>query len=143
MGADGAVIEQAEWVTPAVNGEMVCIAVDATSREYDLWGVALGTDSSKKPGSVFYITISADGNNIYYTTSAAASKTVDDTAAMAATSAPIAFTANAADVIFANTKEPVYIDRTAARYLQLKCAAGKTAVARIRLSSCLRPADTL
>ncbi len=140
--SDSNVIEQAEWVSPAVNGEMLCIAVDATSREYDLWTIALGADATKKPESKFYLNISADGNNVYYTTSATSSKTADDTAAVAAGGA-VAFTANAADVIFASTKEAVYIDRTANRYLQLKCAATKTATARIRLSSCLRPGDTL
>jgi|SRR6266850_2886624 len=136
------VITQAEWVTPAINGEMLCIAVDATSREYDLWTIALGTDGTKKPEAKFYLTASADGNNVYYTTSALSGKTVDDTATVAAAGA-VAFTANAADVIFASTKEPIYVGRGESRYLQIKCASGKTATLRVRLSSCLRPGDTL
>ncbi len=140
MGTED-VVQQAEWISPAVSGAMLCISIDSTSHEYDLWTIALGTDSTKKPEGKFYLSLAADGNDVYYTTSATASKTVDDTAVVSA-GAAVAFTANAADIIFASTKEQIYIDRTDARYLQVKCASGKTATLRIRLSSCLRPGDT-
>jgi len=147
MGDDN-VITQAEWVAPAVNGKMLVLSITATSREYDLWSLLLGTDptgtlgGSIKPHAFFYIDAKADGNDVYYTMSATASKTVDDTAAVAESGTP-AFTANAADVIFASTTQPLYVDRTAHRYIQVKCAATKTAYLRIHLSSCLRPGDSV
>ena len=141
MGAgDGNVIEQAEWVAPAVSGEVLVIGVDATSREYDLSLVDLGAAFARHPEAKFYITATADGGAVYYTMSAASGKTVDNTAALTAGNAIAGFTANGAGVIFASTAAQIYIDRTQHRYLQIKTASS-TAKLRINLSSNLRPGD--
>jgi hypothetical protein len=131
---------QSDWVAPAVNGAVVVISVDGTSREYDLSTIAFGLDFGEKPNADFYVDASADGNAVYYTVSSASGKTVDDTAAMAAGGA-VAFTANACQVIFASTTKPLYYNRTTHRYLQVKCASGQTAKLRLNVSSCLRPGD--
>jgi len=137
---DHNVTVQSDWVAPAINGAVVVISVDATSREYDLSTIDFGLSFTEKPNADFYVDASADGNNVYYTVSSTSGKTVDDTAAMTAGGA-VAFTANACQVIFASTTKPLYYNRTTHRYLQVKCAAGLTAKLRLNVSSCLRPGD--
>jgi hypothetical protein len=120
---------------------MLVLSVDATSRVYDLWSLAFGTaaiNTNAGPneamrGFRFFVTMKADGNDVYYVFGQNGSIVVDDTAAVAAGGTP-AFTANAADVIFASQKEDEYLDRGTDRYLAVKCAAGKTAKLRIRVS---------
>jgi len=141
MGGD-CVTMQSDWVAPPLNGAVMALAVDATSREYDLSVIALGVDFGQKPNADFYVDIDADGNNVYYTFSAASGKTVDDTAAIAAAGA-VVFTANAAKIIWANTTKPLYYNRSLHRYMQVKCAAGKTATLRLHVSSTLRPGDLI
>lgn len=135
------IITQAEWVAPAISAEMLVIAVDATSREYDISLCNLIADFTKHPAARAYVTFTADGADVYYTTSAASGKTVDDTAALTAGNPVAGFTANGAAIIKDGSNESIVYDRTQNRYLQIKTASG-TAKLRIRLSSCLSPGDT-
>lgn len=134
--------EQAMNVTPPRLGKVATQAVDSTSRVYDLTALALG-DATWKDGvkDFLYLTIKADGADIYFVLGPNNGGTINDTAAVAAGS-PMAFAATSCDLIKNGDRAELRIARDVDRYLYLKTASG-TAIARIYASSQPTPAAAL
>jgi hypothetical protein len=135
--------QQAMNVVPARLGFVAAQAVDATSRRYDLTGLALG-GATWKPGvkDFLYLTIQADGGDVYYATNSTNAGTIDDTASTAAGST-MAFGATAPVLIKNGAAAEVRVARDVDRFLLLKCPSGSTAIARIYASSEPTPAAAL
>lgn len=134
--------EQAMNVVPPRLGKVAAQAVDATSRVYDLTALALGGATWRSGVKDFlYLTIQADGADIYYALDSVNTGTINDTAATAAGS-PMAFGTTAPVVIKNGLSAEVRIARDVDRYLLLKTATG-TATARIYASSQPTPAAAL
>lgn len=135
------VVRQSAEALFARKGKELVIVVDGTSRAYDLWTIAFGTaainTNATQPESCtntkFFVTMTADGGDVYYLFGAT-SPTVDETAAVAA-GAGLAYTANAADVIPAGKTLDGYLTRGVDRFLAIKTTAVGTVRLRIHVSS--------
>lgn len=123
---------QSDNVTPAEFTKVLVVAVDATSRVYDLSLVALGATFDRL--GHLYVKFTADGGNVYYSLGTNASPTVDNTAALSVGSTVNGFTTNGAGIFVNLIPEHVRLDRSAHRYLCIKTSTG-TANLRIHASS--------
>lgn len=137
--------EQAMNVVPGRLGKVATIGVDATSRRYSLVAAALTFGGATWKDGVkdfIYLTIQADGGDVYYATNDTDAGTIDDTATTAA-GGTLAFVATAPVLIKNGAREEIRIARDVDRYLLLKCPSGSTAIARIFASSQPTPAAAL
>lgn len=135
--------EQAMNVVPPRLDKVAAQAVDSTSRAYDITALALG-GATWKPGvkDFLYLTIQADGADVYYALDSVNTGTISDTASTAAGST-MAFGATAPALIKNGAAAEVRVARDVDRFLLLKCAGGSTAIARIYASSQPTPAAAL
>lgn len=120
--------------------KILAIAVDSTSRVYDLSTIDFGTKGNEVTANKnqnLFVTIEADGAAIYFSLSPTAALTISDTASITA-GAALAFTATKCWKIPADGERRYRIDRGLHRYLYLKTATG-TAIARVYVSSALPP----
>lgn len=118
---------QAANIQPPKVGEMLVITLDATSRRYDLGGVAWGGKAVDRAGDIF---MSLYGDvAFYFATNDTNAGTVDETAALAAGGAVSAFTTNAAWQVPAGVEVSFRFNRARHRYLVIKgSAAGKVRI---------------
>lgn len=126
---------QADNVLPPVQGATIALAIDATSRPYDLQSVVLGSDGSKSPTDHVFLTLQNDGaNTIYFACAASNANAIDDTAVLAAGS-PLSFANGYCAPLFAGSSIDFRVQKTLHRYLIVKCASGKTSTLRFYASS--------
>lgn len=111
-------------------------AVDATSRAYDLTALNLG-DVYNAPHSIYvYLTMRAEGGDVYFGFDSVNTDTIDDTAAITAGTTPSStnFTTTSCWVIPNGQTVRMRILRNVDKYLYLKTSTG-TAKCRIYASS--------
>lgn len=116
-------------VHPPVEGKIIAVTLDATSRRYDLGALALGDAGVERGGTMFLTLISTV--LFYYKFHDANAGTADETSADAA-AAPLTFQALAVALAPANTPIRVRVNRKSHRYLIVKASAG---ILRIWVSS--------
>jgi hypothetical protein len=130
--------EQADNVTPPVS--VWAQTVDATSRAYDLTGLALGGDTySSVRADYIYLTIQADGADLYVAFGVDNSKTIAQATAVAAGGTPAFATTSCMKI--PDSQERCYrINRAVDKFLYLKGSGAGTA--RIYASSDISPGAT-
>lgn len=140
----GIVQDQAsEFLAPELE-KILVIAVDETSRQYDLSALDLGTPGADvaaggKPAKSLYVTIYADGAPIYWALSATAGRTITPTTATAVGTAP-SFGTTQCWKCPLDAEQSRRVDRNRLRYLYLRTSIG-TGYARIKVSS--SPSDAV
>jgi hypothetical protein len=152
-------VTQANNVVPPRLGNIICIAVDATSRYYDLSAILFNRVPSGKKTTVdwIYLSLQCESNDVYYAFDYAPSTTGDtilDTTATAAGGAPALdavgtlvtpvqiLSAQCAHLVSGLPEIPVRIQRGIDNGIILKCAAGKAATFRMWASSESSPGVT-
>jgi len=126
MGNHIAQGQEANVMPPKV-GEMLVIAVDTTSRRYDLGALAWGGQAIVAKGDVF-LTLFGDVK-FYFATNDTNAGTVDETATLAAGGTVSAFATNGAWEVPASTPVRMRFNRERNRYLVLKgSGAGKVRI---------------
>lgn len=130
-------LEQAtDYLAPEI-GSLLVIAVDATSRVYDLSNLDLGSLGSAiaAPGAVatsLYVTLHAEGADVYWALSNNGALTISETACIAAGGTP-AFSNNRCWRCPNGSEQSRRIERVRHRYLYLKGSGA--GYARIMASS--------
>lgn len=127
--------EQAAAVQPPRTSQIISLAVDATSRSYSIASLALGgvtpeEDTMRRLET--WITLQADGGDVFYTVSASAA-TVDDTAKIAVGNA-LAYAATYCAKIKQDDRHEFRLDRARDLFINVKTSAG-TATLRFWASS--------
>jgi len=126
---DDSIIVQAEHVTMPVAGRIAAVAVTSTSGATDMSATnQLGT--YLQVGR--YVTMVADGNDIYIATGTTDPSAIDDTNTTAG---------NAARCYLLTAGIPQSFAYNGEKYWELKCASGETATLRAYVSSRL-PSQT-
>ena len=128
------IVQQGAQKIPARAGKEIAITLDATSRSYDLWSIALGTpaiNTNVVPGTPesfnnvwFEIEFVAETVSAWFLFGSTA-PTVDQTATVAAGGA-IAYTANASDIFVVGVPRRITINRGTDRFLALKASGAGT-----------------
>ena len=90
--------DQAADILPPELGKILVIAVDGTSRKYDLSQIDLGTAGADvgvagKPSKSIYLTFLADGADVWWALSAADGLTISETSTVALDGTPAHSTA--------------------------------------------------
>lgn len=135
-----------------VEGQIIALAVDATSRGYDISQLLLNGVKAGKIGDVnaFFLSMQCEGNDVYFLFDQAAPGTnsIDDTLSIAAGTAALTLTSGSGSAFppshlpVGNTMVDFYVERLIDKTLIVKCAAGKTAVLRFGPSSNSLPGAT-
>ena len=129
-------IEQADDLTPAMEGRTLSIALDTTARTYDLSTVDLGSEGDLvgqgQEAGQLYLRLVCNGD-YFYMFSNNASATISKTQAVAAAGA-LAMPVNVPDLNPSLFVEHVRINRKRHRYLTVLADSG-TPILRIRPSS--------
>jgi len=116
-------------------GKVLAVAVDATARAYDLTALAFGDDPYQAVKAQFCdITVQADGNDIFFYFDSATGSALSDTAVVSA-GGTAAFADTYAAKIDSGTFQTFRIRRNLDKFIQVKCASGKTATLRLYASS--------
>lgn len=141
----GVEVMQAFNVVPARLGQIIALAVDATSRGYDLTALLWNgvTAVTKAKQDEFFLSFEAETNDVYFGFSgnAPGADTILDTTITAAGGTPAldagpTFTsAQCAKIVNGLPPVDYRIVRTVDKTLIVKCAAGKTATLRFWTSS--------
>lgn len=144
-------VSQASNITPPRVGQVLALAVDATSRGYSISPLTFagqGALQGNRPNQ-FYLRLFNDGaNNVYFAFDSAAVSVneISDTAITSAggTLAFDTLPANTCqcDVIGPGDYQDVRIDKFEDVTLIVKCASGKTSTLRIRARSQSMPGIT-
>lgn len=116
--------EQAADTAPPRKGAVLALTVDSTARAYDLTALDFGgfTATGGRRNEVF-LTLFADGGDVYYYFSSDSSATVDDTAVVAA-AGTLAYANGYAMKLPSGAAHSVRIIRSLDKYLQVKTSAG-------------------
>jgi hypothetical protein len=128
--------EQAANVQPPRRGAVLAISVDTTARPYDLSSLDLGgitPEADHKRRHETWVTLQADGGDVYYYFSSATASNLDNTAAVAAGGTPAYATTHGAK-IKQDDRHEVRIDRSRDVFLIVKTSTG-TATLRFWASS--------
>jgi hypothetical protein len=126
--------EQAADTSPPRKGAVLALTIDSTARAYDLTALDLGgfAFSVGRRNEVF-LTLFADGGDVYYYFASDNTATVDDTAVVAA-GGTLAYANGYAMKLPSGAAHSVRINRATDKYLQVKTSAG-SATLRLFASS--------
>lgn len=127
--------QASDFLAPEVD-KILAITVDATSRQYDLSLIDLGTPGADVGGTggarSIFVTILADGADVYWALDDTAGRTISESTVIAAGAAP-AFGVGQCWKCPSGSEQSRRVDRTRMRYLYLKGSGAGTA--RIMASS--------
>ena len=132
----GVATEQASNIAPPRRGAVIALGVDATARPYDLNELAFGGFTPKGANnqqSFVYLTLEADGGDVFYYFTDATHSDLDDGAEITAGST-MAFANTYCAKIKEDSLHEVRINRGVDRWLVVKCSSG-TATLRFWASS--------
>ena len=126
--------DQAADTCPPRRGAVLALTVDATARAYDLTALDLGgyAASGGRRNEVF-LTLFADGGDVYYQLASVATASLDDTAVIAA-AGTLAYANTYAMKLPSGAAQSFRINRNVDKYLQVKTSSG-TATLRFFASS--------
>lgn len=118
--------EQSANVQPPRRGATLALTVDSTARAYSLTSLALGgftPDPGNKRRAEVYLTLFADGGDVYYHLADTNTVNLDDTAVIAA-GGTLAFANTYAFKLPSGAAHSFRIDRSQDTYLHVKTSAG-------------------
>ncbi len=127
---------QAANIAPPRRGAVIALGVDTTARPYDISALALGgytPHNANNRQEYVFLTLQADGGDVYFHFASATASDLDNAAAIAAGGA-IAFANTYGAKIPVNTEQTLRIDRTQDKFLIIETASG-TATLRFWASS--------
>ncbi len=129
-------VDQAANITPPRRGATIALGVDATARAYDMNALALGGFTPNDANSIqsfVYLTLQADGGDVFFYFTDATHADLDDGAQITAGTA-LSFANTHCAKIKADALHEVRINRHVDRWLVVKCSSG-TATLRFWPSS--------
>lgn len=121
-----AAAHQASNVAPPRRGAVIALGIDATARAYDLQTLALGgfTPDAANASQVYvFLTLHAEGGDVYYHLSDTNNADVSDTAKVTAGNA-LAFANTYGGRIPQNGEVSIRINRKQDKYLVVKASSG-------------------
>jgi hypothetical protein len=125
---------QADNIVPPRKGATWAVDVDSTARRYLLTALTLGRKYEPGRRDDIYVTLQADGADVFFVFSDSSTVTLDDTAAQAAGNADAAFAATYGAKIVSGTESHYRISRALDQYIHIKTSSG-TGVLRMWASS--------